>query len=58
MFAYPLEASNKFLKRQQSVAVEVLAVTIDQTLYIWIVVQFELGGADTYAPYLKETVFV
>ena len=51
MFDYLLEASNRFLKRQQSVAVEVLAVTIDQTLYIWIVVQFELGGADTYALY-------
>ena len=44
MFAFRLEVLNKFLKPQKSVAVVVLADTIDQVLYIWIVVQFELGA--------------
>ena len=44
MFAYLLEVLSKFLKPQKSAAVVVLADTIDQVLYIWIVVQFELGA--------------
>ena len=43
MFAYLLEVLSKFLKPQKSAAVVVLVDTIDQVLYIWIVVQFELG---------------
>ena len=38
-----LEVLSKFLKPQKSVAVVVLVDTIDQVLYTWIVVQFELG---------------
>ena len=44
MFAFRLEVLSKFLKPQKSVAVVVLVDTIDQGLYIWIVVQFELGA--------------
>ena len=44
MFAYLLEVLSKFLKPQKSAAVVVLVDTIDQVLYIWIVVQFELGA--------------
>ena len=43
MFAYPLGVLSKSLKRQKNVAVVVLVDTIDQVLYTWIVVQFELG---------------
>ena len=43
MFAYLLEVLSKFLELQKSAAVVVLVDTIDQVLYIWIVVQFELG---------------
>ena len=44
MFAYLLEVLSKFLELQKSAAVVVLVDTIDQVLYIWIVVQFELGA--------------
>tara|TARA_B100001175_G_scaffold303469_1_gene298512 strand:- start:834 stop:974 length:141 start_codon:yes stop_codon:yes gene_type:complete len=44
MFAYLLGALSKFLKPQKSAAVVVLVDTIDQVLYTWIVVQFELGA--------------
>ena len=44
MFAYLLEVLSKFLKPQKSAAVVVLVDTIDQVLYTWIVVQFELGA--------------
>ena len=43
MFAYLLEVLSKFLELQKSAAVVVLVDTIDQVLYTWIVVQFELG---------------
>ena len=44
MFAYLLGVLSKFLKPQKGVAVVVWVDTIDQVLYIWIVVQFELGA--------------